>query len=134
VFDTQQFFRRIAMSNQSESRRLPVRPFAIVAVLMAAVCAGTQSVNADPASPATSSVRINLSGIDLSTSAGQERAKERLVQAARLACQRVEDELDLSRHENYLACEDAAINQAMPKLAQLISRSSTVQMAGNAAK
>ena len=119
------------MTNQNVSRRLHVRPFAIVAVLTAAVCATTQSVNA---SPETSSVRVNFSGIDLSTSGGQEKAKERLVQAARLTCQRVEDEQDLSRHENYLACVDAALTQAMPKLAQLISRRSTVQMAGNEPK
>ena len=122
------------MTNQNGSRRLHVRPFAIVAVLTAAVCATTQSVNADPASPGTSSVRVNFSGIDLSTSGGQEKAKERLVQAARLACFRVEDEQDLSRHENYLACVDTALAQAMPKLAQLIIRRSTMQMAGNAPK
>ena len=122
------------MTNQNVSRRLHVRPFAIVAVLTAAVCATTQSVNADPASTVTSSVRVNFSGIDLSTSAGQEEAKERLVQAAHLTCQRVEDEQDLSRHENYLACVDAALTQAMPKLAQLIERRSTTQMAGNAPK
>jgi UrcA family protein len=131
VFDTQQLFRRIAMNNQNVSRRLHVRPFAIAAVLAAAVCATTQSVNA---SPETSSVRVNFSGIDLSTSAGQEIAKDRLVEAARLACFRVEDEQDLSRHENYLACEDAVLTEAMPKLAQLIVRRSTVQMAGNAPK
>src|ERR1700676_547392 len=74
VFDTQQLFRRIAMTNQNVFRRLHVRPFAIVAVLTAAVCATTQSVNA---SPETSSVRVNFSGIDLSTSGGQEKAKER---------------------------------------------------------
>jgi UrcA family protein len=134
VFDTQQLFRRIAMTNQNLFRRLDVRPFAIVAVLTAAVCATTQSVNADPASPGTSSVRVNFSGIDLSTSGGQEKAKERLVQAARLTCQRVEDELDLSHRENYLACVDTALSQAMPKLAQLILRRSTVQMAGSTPK
>src|ERR1700719_3817740 len=134
VFDTQQLSRRIAMTSQNVSRRLHVRPFAIVAVLTAAVCAATQSVNADPASihTVTSSVRVNLSGIDLSTSVGQEKAKERLHQAARLTCQRVEDGLDLSHKENYLACVDAALTQAMPKLAQLIERRSTAQMAGNA--
>jgi UrcA family protein len=131
VFDTQQLFRRIAMTNQNGSRRLHVRPFAIVAVLTAAVCATTQSV---PASPATSSVRVNFSGVDLSTSAGQEKAKERLVQAARLTCLRVEDEQDLSHHENYLACVDTALAQAMPKLAQLILSRATVQMAGNEPK
>ena len=119
------------MSNQNVSRRFLVRPLAIVAVLTAAVCAATQSANA---SKATSSVRINFSGIDLSTSAGQEKAKERVVQAAHLTCQRVEEPQDLSHHENYLACVDATLAQAMPKLAQLISRSSTVQMAGNAPK
>lgn len=131
VFDAQQLFRRIAMSNHNVSRRLHVRPFAIVAVLTAAVCATTQSV---PASPATSSVRINFSGIDLSTSAGQEIAKDRLVQAARLACFRVEEQQDLSHHENYLACVDATLAEAMPKLTQLILSRSTVQMAGNAPK
>jgi UrcA family protein len=134
VFDTQQLFRRIAMTNQNGSRRLHVRPFAIVAVLTAAVCATTQLVNADPASLGTSSVRVNFSGIDLSTSGGQEKAKERLVQAARLACRRVEDGLDLSHRENYLACVDTALSQAMPKLAQLILRRSTVQMAGSTPK
>ena len=122
------------MTSQNVSRRLHVRPFAIVAVLTAAVCATTQSVNADPASTVTSSVRVNFSGIDLSTSGGQEKAKERLVQAARLACQRVEDELDVSHRENYLVCVDTALTQAMPKLAQLIERRSTAQMAGNASK
>jgi UrcA family protein len=122
------------MTHENVSRRLHVRSFAIGAVLTAAVCATTQSVNADPASPVTSSVRVNFSGIDLSTSGGQEIAKERLVQAARLTCQRVEDELDLSHRENYLACVDTSLAQAMPKLAQLILRRSTMQMAGNASK
>ena len=89
------------MINQNGFRRLHVRPFAIVAVLTAAVCATTQSVYADPASPGTSSVRVNFSGIDLSTSGGQEKAKERLVQAARLTCQRVEE----------TQCFDAVIEQ-----------------------
>jgi UrcA family protein len=130
VLDTQQLFRRIAMTIQNVSRRLHIRPFAIVAVLTAAVCATTQS----NASPAASSVRVNFSGIDLSTSGGQEKAKERLVQAVRLACFRVEDPQDLSHHENYLACVDETLTEAMPKLADLVSRSATAHLAGNTSK
>jgi UrcA family protein len=120
------------MTNQNVFRRVHVRSFAIAAVLAAAVCATTQSVNAGPTSPETSSARVNFSGIDLSTSEGQEKAKERLVQAARLTCLRVADDLDLSHHDNYLACVHAALTQAMPQLAQLILRRTMVQMAGNA--
>jgi hypothetical protein len=38
----------------------------------------------------------------------------------------------MPHRENYLACVDTALAQAIPKLAQLIFRRSTVQMAGNA--
>jgi UrcA family protein len=122
------------MFNRNAYCALRVRPVAIVATLAVAVGVASQSVHADPGFPLVSSVRINLSGVDLSTAAGQKTATERLVEAARLTCQRVEDELDLSRHDNYLACVDATLTQTMPKLAELVSRRSVLQMAGNTSK
>lgn len=109
--------------------RRPLHSLMIIAVLTSAVCAFAAS-----ASPTDSSLRVDLRHINLSTAAGQAEAKERLLQAAHLACERVEDEEDLSRHYNYLACVKTVFDKAMPQLARLVSRSDSAQFAGNASK
>jgi UrcA family protein len=105
--------------------------FFVIATLTAAVFACATSAHA---APAASSLRVNFAGIDLATASGQAQATARLVQAVRLSCERVEEMDDLSRHENYLACVDATLTQATPHLARLISRSKSVQLAGNGLK
>lgn len=119
------------MFNQNASVARRLRPVVIVAMLAVAAGTATQRAHAAVGFPQASSVRVSLSGIDLTNAAGQQMAAERLAQAARLSCLRIEDELDLARHADYLACVNAALTQSMPKLAELISRRSAVQLAGN---
>jgi UrcA family protein len=117
------------MNYPKSSCRRPLHSLTIIAVLTSVVCAFAAS-----ASPTDSAVRVDLRHINLSTAAGQAEAKERLLQAAHLTCGRVEDEEDLSRHDNYLACVKTVLNKAMQQLAQLVSRSDSAQFAGNASK
>jgi UrcA family protein len=56
--------------------------------------------------PVTRSAKVSLDGLDLSTPEGARAAHERLHEAARLACSRVVDSLDLSRQSNFVACVD----------------------------
>ena len=122
------------MVKSNASRSLRVRPLALVAAVAVAVAAAAQPAHADPGFPQVSSVHVKFSLVDLSTAAGQEAARERIEKAARVACQRVEDELDLSRHSNYLKCVTATLSQTMPQLAELISRQSQVKMVSNTTK
>ena len=104
------------------SRRLGAKKNLIVVAAMVAFV-GLNSAVADQISGEMRAKKVTLAGIDLSTLEGQRAARERLHQAARQLCSQVADELDLSHHENYLACVDIAMAKAEPLLQAMASRS-----------
>ena len=66
--------------------------------------------------PVTRSAKVSLADLDLSTPQGARAARERLRQTARHLCDRVADELDLSRQTNYVACVDETLAAALRKV------------------
>jgi UrcA family protein len=71
----------------------------------------------------TSSAKVSLAGLDLSTPEGIGMARERLRQAALLACSHVADSLDLSHHSNFVKCVDVAMAVALPQVEELARKS-----------
>jgi UrcA family protein len=65
----------------------------------------------------TRSAKVSITRLDLSTPEGTRAARERLRQTARKLCAQVADELDLSRHANFLACVDESVAKAMRQVA-----------------
>ena len=84
-----------------------------IAALVVAI-APQSSVAAD-----TSSAKVSLAGLDLSTAEGIGMARERLHQAAVLACSRVSGSIDLSQHASFVMCVDRAMAETMPQIAKL---------------
>ena len=65
----------------------------------------------------TRSAKVSITRLDLSTPQGARAARERLRRTARKLCAQVADELDLSRHANFLACVDESVAKAMQQIA-----------------
>ena len=89
------------------------------AILMALCTLGAGAALAAEASPSAAisrSTTVSLAGLDLSTSAGIVEARKRLHQAARAACSRVSDSLDLSHQTNFLKCVDESLTNALQQL------------------
>ena len=90
---------------------------------------GTLGGAAAHADQPTRSAKVTLADLDLSTIEGQQIAQQRLQEIARTLCTRVTDELDLSHHENYVRCVDAAGAKAGEQLHALLNRQPTSRMA-----
>jgi UrcA family protein len=78
---------------------------------------------------ASSSMRVQLKDLDLSTPGGRQIANDRLRQAARAVCYRVSDPEDLGRDIHIAACVDRVMAQANITVQQLASRSESIQVA-----
>jgi UrcA family protein len=70
-------------------------------------------------------IKVSLSGLDLTTSEGMSAARERVHQVARTACREVSDDMDLSHRENYLKCVDEAMARALPWIEAIARRNAT---------
>jgi UrcA family protein len=79
------------------------------------------------------SAKVSIAGLDLSTPQGARAARERLRQTARKLCDQVADELDLSRHANYLACVEDTVAAALKKVQEGASASGTPVQAKSSA-
>jgi UrcA family protein len=93
------------------------RAAASVAVCLIAATAVLVAPQAHGA-PLAGSAKASLAGLDLSTPEGQNEAKKRLHQAARLACSRSEDHLDLGHQPHFVACVDRTLSAALQQLAR----------------
>ena len=103
---------------------------ASITIAMLSVIAGANSAAlAGPPAPDSRSMRISIADLNLSTSEGRKSAFERLHQAARKLCSRVEDQNDLSRQKNFVACVDLAMANSLPMLQQLADRSEGAHLA-----
>jgi UrcA family protein len=76
--------------------------------------------------PQSQSLQVSLAGLDLSTQAGAEAARERIHRAARKLCESVADDLDLSHTANFRKCMDQAVSVPTQRLDALVSKSSAV--------
>jgi UrcA family protein len=68
------------------------------------------------------SAKVSFVGLDLSTPEGMNAARARLRSTAGRLCAQVADEFDLSHHDNYAKCVDAAMARVMPSLEELASK------------
>jgi UrcA family protein len=59
---------------------------------------------------------VSLGDLDLSTAAGRSTAHARVEQTAKRLCGKLSVESDRSRRDNYFACVDEAVQNAMQKL------------------
>jgi UrcA family protein len=69
-----------------------------------------------------------LDNLDLATAEGARAAHERLHAAARLACSRVEDSLDLGHQPHFVTCVDAAMAAAQPAFQELARESASLHV------
>jgi UrcA family protein len=79
----------------------------------------------------TSTSKVSLADLDLATPEGTRAAYERLHAAARLACSRVEDSLDLGHQPQFVACVDAAMASALPQVQELARKGAPGHVARN---
>jgi UrcA family protein len=66
--------------------------------------------------------KVSFADLDLSTPEGARIAHDRLLNIANSLCFQVENEFDLSHHENFVKCVDRAMTQALPKIEELANR------------
>jgi UrcA family protein len=93
---------------------------------------GVRSAIAEEAPGAVSRTKaISLAGLDLSTLAGAQAARERVHQAVRTICSQLGDDLDLSHRATYLECVNKATANAKPHLDALLRRAGSVTTAAN---
>ena len=78
-----------------------------------------------PSPPPASSAKVSLAGLDPATPTGMRVAHERLLAAARLACSRVEDSLDLGRQPHFVKCVDASMAAAQRALEEFARNSAS---------
>jgi len=112
------------------SRRFPMRTTmlsfgstsCLAAILMLSIgMLGSAAAKADQVTGDSRSQQVKLSDLDLSTAEGQHLAQARVHEVARTLCSRVADELDLSRHENYIKCVDTAVAKASEQLQAVLN-------------
>lgn len=80
---------------------------------------------------ASSSMRVQLTDLDLTTPRGRQIADNRVRQAARAVCYRVSETEDLGRSVHIAACIDRVIAQANITMQQLASQTESIQVAKN---
>jgi UrcA family protein len=102
----------------------------LAAILMLSIgMLGSAAAKADQVTGDSRSQQVKLSDLDLSTTEGQQLAQARMREVARTLCSRVADALDLSRHENYIKCVDAAVAKAGERLQARLNRQPASQLA-----
>jgi UrcA family protein len=107
----------------------PLVTFASISVMSLGLLGGIHTAAADEPTFLSRTASISLTGLDLSTAAGAEAARERVHQAARKMCDQMRDDLDLSHRETYLECVDKTVARVKPNLEALITRVSAVRVA-----
>jgi UrcA family protein len=118
--------------NTQQQKTLHFANRATIAVaVLTAMLGSNATVLAGPPSSDSKSAQISLADLDLSTADGRNAAYERLHQAARNLCYRVEQDNDLSRQSNFVACVDLAMAQALPSLQRLAARTEAMHLASS---
>ena len=116
------------MKNSTSIARKLTREITLGALLLSGLLAGAAPSFADPAS---TSSKVTLNDLNLSTSSGMAQARARIERAVKDACWRVDDVNELSHHDNYVACVSQSLEQAQPALAAL-ARQSEARLASTA--
>ncbi len=80
---------------------------------------------AEPSAPVSSTKKVALDDLDLSTAEGKSAAIERLHETAHTLCSQVADPQDRSHAANYVKCMDGAMAEALPRFAALADSKST---------
>ena len=88
-----------------------IRFTAVMALGLSSALAGIAHADTN-----SSSVRVSLSGLNLSTSEGQSVARDRIHSAARLACARSKDAYDLAPYYGVAKCVAASEQRAWQQI------------------
>jgi UrcA family protein len=108
----------------SSATRLRSRPLVALAFGLSLIGSGSLALANEPATgPSVSrSATVSLSGIDLSTPEGAGAARQKIRQAARSLCSRLEDPTDLGHQQHFVACVDDAVAKAsLPVSGRLVA-------------
>jgi len=87
----------------------------VIALALGFTFAGANIARAD-STPETRSTKVSLAGLDLSTAEGTSAARERVHQAARIVCGRVEDPNNLAPHWDFLSCVERTEKGALQQI------------------
>lgn len=118
--------------NTSKTPNRPIKSLLVTLIFLGVL--GGAAAMADQVGPSSLTKTVNFQDLDLSTVQGQQIARERVHQLARVLCDKVADPTDMSHHTNYLACVDATVAKAGDSLQALINKSSNAQFARAAVK
>jgi UrcA family protein len=119
-----------AGENQEKTMLINRLLMCIAALLVVIVVQGVGSTAfaGDDVGPSRSML-VSFAGLDLSTPAGVETARERIRHAARMLCRQLRDIDDRSRRENFISCVESAMAGAVPKFEALARLSATSHVA-----
>jgi UrcA family protein len=96
--------------------------------------AQTPSPSAAKETAAPDTLKVSLSGLDLSTPAGVHAAQERVRLAARRVCARVANSADMQRQLDYITCIDEAMAPVVAQIDAMSRQVSGERLAHNSAK
>jgi UrcA family protein len=96
--------------------------------------AETPPASAVPAVAAPDTLKVSLSGLDLSTPQGVHVARERVRQAARRLCAKVANSADMQRKLDYITCIDEAMAPVVAQIDEMARQASGQRLAHNSAK
>jgi UrcA family protein len=96
--------------------------------------AQTPSPSAAKETAAPDTLKVSLSGLDLSTPAGVHAAQERVRLAARRVCAKVANSADMQRQLDYITCIDEAMAPVVAQIDAMSRQVSGERLAHNSAK
>jgi UrcA family protein len=95
--------------------------------------AETPPASAVPAVAAPDTLKVSLSGLDLSTPQGVHVARERVRQAARRLCAKVANSADMQRKLDYITCIDEVMAPVVAQIDEMARKASGQRLAHNSA-
>jgi UrcA family protein len=94
--------------------------------------AQTPPTSAVPAVVAPDTLKVSLTGLDLSTPQGVHAAQERVRQAARRVCAKVANSADIQRQLDYITCIDEAMAPVVAQIDEMARQASGQRLANSA--
>jgi UrcA family protein len=96
--------------------------------------AQTPPASAAKETAAPDTLKVSLSGLDLSTPEGVHAAQERVRLAARRVCAKVANSADMQRQLDYITCIDEAMAPVVARIDAMSRQVSGERLAHNSAK
>jgi UrcA family protein len=96
--------------------------------------AQTPPASATTEAAAPDTLKVSLTGLDLSTPEGVHAAQERVRLAARRVCAKVANSADMQRQLDYITCIDEAMAPVVARINEISRETSTQRLAHNSGK